>query len=313
VLPPRSWSPHLAALTVTCLVLTALAACAPPQARLTPSSRATSTPIANASTLAPTAGPAPTAGASASPASVHTLAYWLSRVPHFPVAAAGPPMQLAHRAGRASWNSRIPTDQPVAFLTIDDGVTKAPDALALMRAANIRVTLFLTINDISDNRGYFTQLQAAGAVIEAHTISHPDLIKLGYSQQRYELCHGADVLGQWYGRRPVLFRPPYGDENDNTLAAGASCGLGDAFFWKETVTNGTVNYQTSLHRVQPGDIILMHFRTTFDEDFVAALRAIHDAGLTPALLEDYVIPNGGSTGPTPTPTPTPSESPSAGA
>jgi peptidoglycan/xylan/chitin deacetylase (PgdA/CDA1 family) len=185
----------------------------------------------------------------------------------------------------------------VAFLTIDDGVTKAPDALALMRAAHIRATLFLTINDISDNRDYFSQLQSAGAVIEAHTISHPDLIKLSYSQQRYEICHGADLLGQWYGRRPMLFRPPYGDENDDTLAAGA---------------NGTVNYQTSLHRVQPGDIILLHFRTTFDEDFVAALRAIHDSGLTPALLEDYVIPNGDSGGPTPTPTPSavPSDSPS---
>jgi peptidoglycan/xylan/chitin deacetylase (PgdA/CDA1 family) len=290
-------------------VLTALAACAPPQARLTPSPTVSSTPVVNSSPLAPTAGPISTPSASGSPVVAHSLAYWLSRVPSFPAAPGPEPMRLAHRAGRASWNSRVPTDQGVAFLTIDDGVTKAPDALALMRAANIRVTLFLTINDISDNRGYFTQLQAAGAVIEAHTISHPDLIKLGYSQQQYELCHGADLLGQWYGRRPVLFRPPYGDENDNTLAAGASCGLGDAFFWRETVTNGTVNFQTSLHRVQPGDIILMHFRTTFDEDFVAALRAIHDAGLTPALLEDYVIPNGGS----PAPTPVPSESPSAGA
>ena len=32
----------------------------------------------------------------------------------------------------------------------------------------------------------------------------------------------------------------------------------------------------------------MHFRPAFPDDFVAALTAIKAAGLTPALLEDYV-------------------------
>jgi peptidoglycan/xylan/chitin deacetylase (PgdA/CDA1 family) len=260
------------------------------------------------SSLPTTGRPTASATRTVGPSGVHDLAYYLSRIPTFPAAPGPQPTQLSHDAGRASWSSRIPTNQAVAFLTIDDGLIKAADALALMRAAHIRVTLFLTINDIDDNRAYFSQLQSAGAVIEGHTISHPDLIRLGYGEQHYEICQGADLLGQWYGRRPVLFRPPYGDEDDDTLAAAASCGLGDAFFWTETVTNGRVNYQTSLHRVQPGDIVLMHFRTTFDEDFVAALRAIHDSGLTPALLEDYVIPNGAPVGPAPVAMATPSPS-----
>jgi hypothetical protein len=32
----------------------------------------------------------------------------------------------------------------------------------------------------------------------------------------------------------------------------------------------------------------MHFRPAFVKDFLAALRAIRRAGLTPALLEDYI-------------------------
>ena len=32
----------------------------------------------------------------------------------------------------------------------------------------------------------------------------------------------------------------------------------------------------------------MHFRPAFPDDFIAALAAIKNAGLTPALLEDYV-------------------------
>jgi hypothetical protein len=43
-----------------------------------------------------------------------------------------------------------------------------------------------------------------------------------------------------------------------------------------------------VHKVQPGDIILMHFRPRFVDDFLAVLKAIHKAGLTPARLEDYI-------------------------
>jgi len=42
------------------------------------------------------------------------------------------------------------------------------------------------------------------------------------------------------------------------------------------------------HTLKPGDIVLMHFRPAFVKDFLAALNAIHKAGLTPALLDDYL-------------------------
>jgi peptidoglycan/xylan/chitin deacetylase (PgdA/CDA1 family) len=85
----------------------------------------------------------------------------------------------------------------------------------------------------------------------------------------------------------VLFRPPYGEKDDTTLRVARECGLRAGFFWTETVHKGKVRYQTG-RRVQPGDIILMHFRPAFVDDFIAALQAIHRAGLTPALLEDYL-------------------------
>ena len=65
----------------------------------------------------------------------------------------------------------------------------------------------------------------------------------------------------------------------------------------------------------------MHFRPAFPDDFIAALAAIKSAGLTPALLEDYVslapgtpppsaitIPDASTVRPA-TPTPDATESP----
>jgi hypothetical protein len=40
--------------------------------------------------------------------------------------------------------------------------------------------------------------------------------------------------------------------------------------------------------VHRGDILLMHFRPAFVDDFIAVLQAISRAGLTPASLESYV-------------------------
>ena len=221
----------------------------------------------------------------------------------------------------AAWYSAIPTTQKVAFITIDDGFTKDPQFVQVLRDSHVRVTLFLEINAIKDNPDYFRQVQAAGAVIEAHTISHPELIGTSYDFQKHEICGSADQLGTWYGRRPQLFRPPYGDKDATTLRVVHDCGMKAAFFWKETINAGIVRFQVG-NKVQPGDIMLMHFRSTVVQDFIAGLQAIKDAGLTPALLEDYI---GGSPPaptttepiptvsplppePTPTPTPTPTDS-----
>lgn len=190
--------------------------------------------------------------------------------------------------GTAGWFSSIPTNQKIAFITIDDGWSKDPMALKLFRAANVPITLFLEVNAIKDDPDYFKPLRdLPGVTIEDHTISHPNLRGRSYEFQKHEICGGADKLQQLYGKRPTLFRPPGGTHDATTLKVVHDCGMKAAFYWHETTDHGVVFYQ-SVHKVQPGDIILMHFRPRFVDDFLAVLKAIHKAGLTPARLEDYI-------------------------
>jgi len=234
------------------------------------------------SSVSPSVSPSPSPSSSSElPPSI------LARIPKFP--PAPPPAPITVPAGNsAGWYSAIPTTQPVAFITIDDGWIKDPSAPALLRAAHVPVTLFLEINAIQSDVDYFRQFQSVGAVIEAHTITHRELRGASYAVQKHEICGSADTLGQLYGRRPVLFRPPFGDKDATTLRVVHDCGLRAAFMWKETTDKGIVRYQTPVHRIQPGDIVLMHFRPAFVDDFLAVLAAIAQSGLTPALLEDYI-------------------------
>jgi peptidoglycan/xylan/chitin deacetylase (PgdA/CDA1 family) len=234
------------------------------------------------------AAPAPSASTPAAPPSPPGTPPVASPddLPRFPPAPAPTPISLP-ADGSVPYLSRLPVQQPVAFLTIDDGYVKSPEALKLLAAARVPVTLFLTVDAVQDDVAYFDRLRPHGAVIEAHTITHAQLRGKPYAHQRREICGSADRLAQWYGRRPVLFRPPYGTKDATTLRAAKDCGMRAAFMWKETVHKGKVRYQEG-NRIQRGDVILMHFRPDFAKDFRAALKAIHRAGLTPAALADYI-------------------------
>jgi len=259
-----------------------------PSAGDTASPAAPESSSASASVSAGSRSPKPsTSGSSASttaaPPAGNTYA---DRLPKFGKPPKADQIHFPESDG-AAYYSRIPTDQPVAFLTIDDGWIKRPEALELFKESGVAVTLFLTINAIKDDPAYFKRLQDTGAIIEAHTLTHPELKGKPYSFQKKEICGSADQLATMFGKRPTLFRPPFGDKDATTLKVAHECGLKAGFFWKETIDKGIVRYQEG-NTVKQGDIILMHFRDRFVDDFIAALQAISAAGLTPALLEDYM-------------------------
>src|SRR5947208_2148160 len=70
---------------------------------------------------------------------------------------------------------RLPVNQPVAFLTIDDGWFQLPDDPRIMQAAHIPFTMFLIGPVAARNPAFFQQLEGYGGVVEDHTITHPEM------------------------------------------------------------------------------------------------------------------------------------------
>ncbi|WP_246017070.1 polysaccharide deacetylase family protein [Micromonospora pisi] len=217
-----------------------------------------------------------------------SLAWYLAQVPDFPEAPPPQRVQLP-KDGSAPFWFRVPTDQKVAFITIDDGgLARPPAVVDFIREAHIPVTMFLNSPAAAEHTPYFKQIEAAGGVVENHTITHTSLKGRPYAFQKHEICGAADKLEQLFGKRPTLFRPPFGNRDATTLKAAYDCGMKAVFHWTETVNEGIVRYQTPTKVVKPGEVLLMHFRPALMDDLLAALKAIHRSGLTPVLLEDYV-------------------------
>jgi peptidoglycan/xylan/chitin deacetylase (PgdA/CDA1 family) len=184
--------------------------------------------------------------------------------------------------------TRIPTDKPVIFLGIDDGLIKSPQAKDWLLKHNLPFTLFLEDDLVKNDLDYFRDLQNAGMTIQDHTITHADLTTLNLDQQKSEICGAADNFQSAFGSRPTLFRPPYGSFNDATKQAATECGMKAIVVWHAKANGGSIQFQDGNTHFLPGDIVLMHFRNEFLQDMKAFEDQVTKDHLQVGRLEDWI-------------------------
>ncbi|PWI20699.1 polysaccharide deacetylase [Streptomyces sp. Act143] len=228
----------------------------------------------------------------------------LARVPLTPPA---PPAKKPHITTRKGFEvdgheerglppvfTTIPTKQKIVFLTIDDGAEKDPAFLRMMSELKIPYTAFLSDYLVKEDYGYFKRMQDRGTVLNNHTLHHPYLPGLSPARQKREICGMQDVIEKRYGKRPLLFRPPFGNYDEDTLVAAKACGVKYAPIWNEEVFVDHWEYREWDRKIHPGDIVLSHFRGREDwkgtmPDMVRRfLDKITAEGFAVARLEDYL-------------------------
>ncbi|MFD7098814.1 polysaccharide deacetylase family protein [Streptomyces xanthophaeus] len=188
----------------------------------------------------------------------------------------------------------VPTEDKVVFLTIDDGAEKDPEFVKMMQELKIPYTAFLSDYLVRDNYAYFKEMQAAGVVLNNHTLNHRYMPALSYEKQRQEICGQQDTIQKTFGKRPTLFRPPYGNYNQDTLLAAKSCGIKAVPLWNAEAFTNRMDYREWDRDLHPGDIILTHFRGREDwkgtmPDMIRhMMKTVTDKGYAVARLEDYL-------------------------
>ncbi|MER5988815.1 polysaccharide deacetylase family protein [Streptomyces sp. NPDC001787] len=188
----------------------------------------------------------------------------------------------------------VPTKERIVFLTMDDGAEKDPELLRMMTELDIPYSAFLSDYVINDDYGYFAQMQKRGVTLNNHTLNHRYLPGLSYGEQKKEICDQQAKIEKRYGKRPTLFRPPYGNYNRDTLAVAKSCGVTAVPLWSAEAFPDHMEWREWDRDLHPGDIILTHFRGREDwkgsmPDMIRrVMKTITDKGYAVARLEDYV-------------------------
>lgn len=192
-------------------------------------------------------------------------------------------------SGLAPVVNHVTTTEPVVFVTIDDGWTKDPAALAVLAEHHIPVSAFVIGAVARADPGFWRALVAQGGAVEDHTDTHPPLAGRPPEVQQAEICAPVDEDQRLFGRRPTLFRPPYGSMDGATVVGASHCGLSAVVLWDATFLRGRLQRATP-GPLQAGDIILLHWIPGLAADLQELAGILDQAGLHGALLEDYLRP-----------------------
>lgn len=128
---------------------------------------------------------------------------------------------------------------------------------------NIKTTFFVVGEWVDKYPESVKQLADAGHEIMNHSDTHPHMPTLSVQQMTDEINVCNDKIEKITGRRPTLFRAPYGEYDNNLIDALSSLNMFcvqwsiDSRDWKEDYTaekivDGVVN------NVKSGDIVLFH-------------------------------------------------------
>ncbi|MFF4577695.1 polysaccharide deacetylase family protein [Streptomyces sp. NPDC001373] len=253
---------------------------------------------------APSASPSAPASAAASPqaGTPGDEAYrkWGLTAPlqYAPKPAQKPQLPKPAGPGKPVVLDRIPVapNDKVVFLTFDDGAEKDPEFLKMAADLKLPISMFLTDNVASSDYGYFEKIRDNGSnsTVNNHTLTHPNMRTLAFAAQKKEICGQQERLEKRFGKRPVLFRPPFGNYNDDTLKAASECGINTVVLWRASMQINDFQYAEG-SALKPGDIILAHFRgpselkgATEIHMTTRMLQHIQEQGYRIARLEDYL-------------------------
>lgn len=172
---------------------------------------------------------------------------------------------VAHAAGESSVVARVETTKRVVALTFDDGPSGVWTPLVHERLAQARVpaTYFLIGHDVASRPDLLRAALAAGSEVGDHTYRHPRLTRVAPAKARAEIRAGADAITRHGGRRPTLFRPPYGKTNDAIDAMARAEGM-RTVLWDLSLEHYVDHVPVAkgvaklVDAVRPGSIILAH-------------------------------------------------------
>lgn len=148
-------------------------------------------------------------------------------------------------------------------LTFDDGPSEpyTAEILDILRAHRAPATFFLCGENAERHPELVRRILAEGHEIGNHTYSHPYLYLKSRAGIAAEIDRTQDVLQRVCGRRPTLFRPPFGVRGLPLWSVLRERGM-RMVLWSVRGYDGRLDAEgvarTTLEQLKPGAIILLH-------------------------------------------------------
>ena len=159
---------------------------------------------------------------------------------------------------------RVDTEEKKIAISFDCawGVDYTDKLLSVMEEEKIQCTFFMVEFWTVKHPDYVLKISEAGHEIGTHSATHPYMSKLNKSSVIKELTTSTQAIENITGKKVEVFRPPYGDYNDQLIETAFELGLYtiqwdvDSLDWKDLSAKEIT--ERVIKRVKNGSIVLFH-------------------------------------------------------
>lgn len=157
------------------------------------------------------------------------------------------------------------------------GVEHTDDILKALKISGVSATWFMVEFWSEKYPEYVKKIDAAGHEIGTHSSTHSYMSKQNAEEIKLELSTSSEAIKTITGKEVNLFRPPYGDYDDELIRTASELGYytiqwdTDSLDWKDL--SATDIAMRVINSVKNGSIILMHN------------NGLHTAEAVPIILE----------------------------
>ncbi len=166
----------------------------------------------------------------------------------------------------------VDTDEKKVAISFDAawGADNTKKILDILDSYNVRATFFLVGFWVEKFPDMVKEIDSRGYEIGNHSQNHPKMSQLSIEQMKNEINSVNEKIYNLIGKRPDVFRPPFGDYSDNVIKTMEELNMHtiqwsiDSLDWKEYGKQPLI--ERVLKKVKNGDIILFHNNAKYTPD-----------------------------------------------
>lgn len=181
----------------------------------------------------------------------------------------------------------VQTDKPQVALSFDAawGNEDTAQIMDILAKHNVKVTFFMTGGWVESFPEDVKYIASQGHDLGNHSENHKNMSQLSDEEIRSELQKVHDKVKTLTGQDMTLFRPPYGDYDDQVVTVSRDMGYYpvqwdvDSLDWKDYGTESIIKTVLNHRHLGNGSIILMHNGAKYTPAALnAVITGLQDAG-----------------------------------
>ena len=158
----------------------------------------------------------------------------------------------------------VETDEKKVAISFDAawGNEQTSELLDILDRYEVKATFFLVGQWVDNFPDSVKEISKKGHDVENHSNTHAHMPELSLEGMTEEIVSCNDKIKALTGKCPTLFRPPYGDYNNNVVGAVKTQNMYciqwdvDSLDWKDLSASEITQRVTS--KLQNGSIVLLH-------------------------------------------------------